>query len=57
MYAAIQILEKAYREAGVMQSSPETDSYCNQIRMAINLLKKHTEKLEKIIEKELSSEK
>jgi len=53
MYAAIQILEKAYNDAQAMQSSPEATSYFNQIRMAIRLLKKHTEQLEKTIEKEL----
>ena len=53
MYAAIQILEKAYMDSGIMQSSPESTSYRNQILMAINLLKKHTAKLEETIAKEL----
>ena len=55
MYAAIGILEKAWMEAQSMQSSPSATNYCNQIKMAINLLKKHTAKLEEAIEKELKS--
>lgn len=56
MYAAIQILEKAYSDSMQMQSSPEATSHVNQLRMAINLLKKHTEALEKAIAKELEKQ-
>lgn len=56
MYAAIQILEKALQDSYAMQASPAASSYCNQLLMAINLLKKHTAKMEQMIEAELKKE-
>jgi len=55
MYAAISLLEKHYQSCMVMQSSPETTSYVNQITLAIKVLKDYQYKMDKLIEKELTS--
>ncbi len=53
MYAAIQILEKYLRDSMAMQQSPEADSYVNQLKLALKVLKQYQDKMEKQIEKEL----
>jgi len=56
MYAAIRILEKSLQDSMQMQQSPEADTYVNQLKLALKVLKQYQEKMEKAIEKELASE-
>lgn len=53
MNTAIEILTTKLIEAQGMQASLEASAYCNSLRLAIQVLKKYQEKMDKEIEKQL----
>ncbi len=50
MQHSIQILEQKLCESLVMQSSPEATMYCNDLRLAIKVLKQYQDKMSKMVE-------
>ena len=54
MRHAILILERAYNDSMIMQSSPESNAYSNSLKLAIEVLKRYDSILSKKVEQELA---